>query len=67
MALMHYPPTELVDIMVTQLDGVTFAWMKKELQVAQRQHYPIWSTWKAFIDVIKSPFELEMVVEEACL
>ena len=65
MRLMHYPPTDWVDIVATRIDGAASTWIERELQRAQRQHCAAWTTWEAFTDAMARAFEPATVVEEA--
>ena len=66
MWLMHYAPTDWLDVVAMRVEGAASSWVNAVLQDLSEGRKPIFCTWAQFKDTMVQWFEPVMEVEEAC-
>ena len=65
MRLMHYAPTDWLDVVAMRVEGATSSWVNAVLQEISKGHRPVFCTWVQFRDAMVQWFEAVTKVEEA--
>ena len=65
MWLMHYAPTNWLDVVAMRVEGATSSWVNAALQDGAKGHKPVFHMWAQFRDAMVQRFELVTEVEEA--
>ena len=65
MRLLHYAPTNWLDIVAMRVEGAASSWVNVVLQDAVAGCMPVFCTWAQFKEAMVHQFELVTEVEEA--
>ena len=65
MRLMHYAPTDWLDVVVMRVEGTASSWVNAVLQDVAAGCKPVFCTWAQFKEAMVQQFELVTKVEEA--
>ena len=65
MRLMHYAPTDWLDVVAMRVEGAASSWVNVVLQDISEGQSPVFCTWAQFRDGMVQWFEPVTEVEEA--
>ena len=65
MKLMHYDPTNWLDVVAMRVEGIASSWVNAVLQDVAVGRKPVFCTWAQFREAMVQQFEPVTEVEEA--
>ena len=66
MRLMHYVPTNWLDVVAMRVEGAASSWVNAVLQEISEGRILVFRTWAQFKEAMVQQFEPVTEVEEAC-